>query len=118
MSTIDAVTVIERLNAAGQHQLASEIAVEALRNSGASRPANGTPSAPAAGPAQDPRDQTALERGYLSWHELSQLDVEAVTRLRLEAPKIYAESLRQLAATRAWDQKTRGPAQWSAGDAP
>ena len=120
MTTIDAASVIEKLNAAGQHQLAAEVAIEALRNdetrSRVREFTSGNGSTPAAGPQKDPRDQTALERGYLSWSELARLDLPSVTRLRQEAPEMYRASLEHLAETRRWTDKPTN-VQWSTGDA-
>jgi hypothetical protein len=50
-TTRDAASVIEKLTAVRQHELAGETAVEALKASGTSPPSRGTPT--------DPRDQTA-----------------------------------------------------------
>jgi hypothetical protein len=53
----DAASVIEKLIAVRQHELAGETTVEALKASGSSPPSGGTTSAP--GTPTDPRDQTA-----------------------------------------------------------
>jgi hypothetical protein len=55
--TLDGASVIEKLTAVRQHELAGETAVEALKASGTSPPSGGTTSAP--GTPTDPRDQTA-----------------------------------------------------------
>jgi hypothetical protein len=115
MTTIlDAASVIEKLNAAGQHELAAETAVEALKASGTSPPSGGTTSA--SGTPIDPRDQTAAERGFLGWAELSRLSQAEIAKVREEAPELDAESFRQLQATRAWDS-SKTPVHWSDGTA-
>jgi hypothetical protein len=112
-TTLDAAGVIEKLNAAGQHELAAEIAVEALKASGTSPPSGGTTFA--LGTSTDPRDQTAAERGF-SWAELSRLSQAEIAKVREEAPELDAESFRQLPATRASDSSNT-PVHWSDGTA-
>ena len=56
-TTRDAASVIEKLTAVRQHELADETTVEALEASGTSPPSGATTSA--AGTPTDPRDQTA-----------------------------------------------------------
>jgi DNA-binding XRE family transcriptional regulator len=82
--------------------------------SGTSAPSGGTTSA--SGTPTDPRDQTAAERGYLSWAELSRLSQAEIAKVRQEAPELYAEGFRQLQATRACDS-SQTPVHWSDGTA-
>ena len=79
---IDAASVVKRLTEAGQHELAAQVAYEALK---------GTPT-PSGGAPGDVNGQ----RDYLRLAELRSLTMEQVETLRTEHPEVYLRSLERL----------------------
>jgi hypothetical protein len=84
---MDVRSIVTRLNEAGQHEIASEVALAALE-AGSATIAATTPPAPA--PADPSRTI-----GYTAMRAMS---IGDMTALRLEEPRVYERSIKALGA--------------------